>query len=467
METLSNGPAAGDAKSCHRLDPFPKIYWISETKPGRRNPTRRRNRREPAQQGSAGASGLRTSRSASPPRITWWTGPFLLLVTIWATSVFTGAQGEIRQLIETGRLLEAREMVQQKLGADPSSSEWLYWKAAIAFASGDLSEAERTLQQVVGSQAASGPHLLLLGEIHDRKRQWKAAAGAYRRALAFPHGTDLLVRLARSEYRTGNLGAVIETLQPLAESPEATGEAHFLLALSHGRQGDLEQSVAHLSKAVEKQPDVPAYRFQYALALAESGHMESAVEELRRTLVIEPNLAMAHFYLGQMLHNLNRRDDALAALQRAERLQPGIPQLAFSLGLVYKLQGDYDNAIPKLESEIASGRDHPPAYFHLAEILFRRKQTHRSEELIKRAIALQPGKADYHLLATEIALSADRLEEAEEQVNAAVGSDPNSGRAHYLRGRVLQAMGRDQEAESAFELSRKLMDGRREGAPAP
>ena len=402
-----------------------------------------------------------------PPRITWWTGPFLLLATIWATSALIRGQGEIRQLIETGRLLEAKNLVRQKLAGDPSSSQWLYWKAAIAFASGDLAEAERTLQRVVGSQTASGPHLLLLGEIHDRNQQWKEAAGAYRRALAFPHGFDLLIRLARSEYRAGNPPAVIETLQPLAESPEATGEAHFLLALSHGRQGDLERSVTHLSKAVEKQPDVSAYRFQYALALAESGQMEPAVEELRRTLVLEPNLAMAHFYLGQIRHNMNLREDALAALQRAERLQPGIPQLAFSLGLLYKLQGDYDQAILKLESEIASGSDHPPAHFHLAEILFRRDQTRRSGELIKRAIALQPRTADYHLLATEIALSADRLEEAEEQVEAAVASDPNSGRAHYLRGRVLQAMGRDQEAGSAFELSRRLMDGRREGAPAP
>ena len=157
----------------------------------------------------------------------------------------------------------------------------------------------------------------------------------------------------------------------------------------------------------------------------------------------------------------------MAALQRAERLQPGIPHLAFSLGLLYKLQGDFDEAIQKFEKEIAAGSDHPPAHFHLAEILFRRNQTRRSEELIKRAIALQPGTADYHLLATEIALSAERLEEAEEQIKAAVGSDPNSGRAHYLRGRVLQAMGRNQEAGSAFDLSRQLMDGRREGSPAP
>jgi len=389
------------------------------------------------------------------------------LIAVGANPALVRGQGEIRQLIETGRLLEAKELVRQKLAEDPSSSAWLYWRAAIAFASGDLADAERTLKQVVGSQAASGPHLLLLGEIHDRKRQWEEAAGAYRRALAFPHGSDLLIRLARSEYRAGNPPAVIETLQPLAASPEATGEAHFLLALSHGRQGDLEQSVAHLSKAVEKQPDLASYRFQYALSLAESGQLERAVEELRRTLVLDPNLAMAHFYLGQILHNMNLRDDALAALQRAERLQPGIPQLAFSLGLLYKLQGDYDQAIRKLESEIASGSDHPPAHFHLAEILFRRNRIRRSGELIKRAIALQSGMAGYHLLATEIALAGSRLEEAEEQIRAALGSDPNSGRAHYLRGRVLQAMGRTQEAASAFELSRKLMDGRREGAPAP
>ncbi len=430
-------------------------------------PTRKGNCREPAERGSGRASRLQPSRLVLPPRITRGTVPFLLLITICATPALLRGQGEIRQLVETGRLLEAKELVRQRLEEDSSSSEWLYWRAAIAFASGDLDEAEGTLQQVVRNQAASGAHWLLLGEIHDRKQQWKEASGAYRRALAFSHGSDLLIRLARSEFRAGNPPAVIEILQPLVASPRATGEAHFLLALSHGRRGDLEQSVAHLSKAVEKQPDAASYRFQYALALGENGQLERAVKELRRTLVLEPDLAMAHFFLGQILHNQNRRDDALAALQRAERLQPGIPQLAFSLGLLYKLQGDYDQAIMKLESEIASGSDHPPAHFHLAEILFRRNQIRRSQELIKRAIALQPGMAGYHLLATEIALAADQLGEAEEQVRAAIGSDPNSGRAHYLRGRVLQAMGRSQEAGSAFELSRKLMDGRREGAPAP
>ena len=423
-----------------------------------RNLTKRQNRQQSAQ---------RRIDGTWPPRFTPFTCSFFLWVTIWAASAPIYGQGEIRSLIESGRLLEAAQLVQQKLGENPSSPDWLYWKAAVALSEGDTGEAERTLQQVVRNQAASAPHFLLLGEIYDRRQQWKEAAGAYRRALAFPHGSDLLIRLSRSEFRAGNLPAVIETLRPLSESPEASGEVHFLLALSHGRRGDVELSVERLSKAVEQQPDIATYHFQYALALAESGKLKNAVKELRRTLELEPNQAMAHFYLGQMLHNMNRRDDALAALERAERLEPRIPQLAFSLGLLYKLQGDYDKAIMKLEAEIAAGTNHPPAHFHLAEILFRRNETRRSEELIKRAIALQPGMADYHLLATEIALSADRLEEAEKQVQAAIGSDPNSGQAHYLRGRVLQAMGRHQEAGSAFERSRRLMDGRREGSPAP
>ena len=199
--------------------------------------------------------------------------------------------------------MEAAQLVQQKLEENPSSPDWLYWKAAVALSGGDTGEAERTLQQVVRNQAASAPHFLLLGEIYDRKQQWKQAAGAYRRALVFPHGSDLLIRLARSEFRAGNPVAVIETLRSLAESPEATGEVHFLLALSHGRRGDLEQAVAHLSEAVEKQPDVSTYHFQYALALAERGQLEHAVKEFRRTLELEPNLAMAHFYLGQILNN--------------------------------------------------------------------------------------------------------------------------------------------------------------------
>ena len=117
-----------------------------------------------------------------------------------------------------------------------------------------------------------------------------------------------------------NPTAVIEALQPLAESPEATGEAHFCWR-SPMASGKLD-SPALTCRRRSKNAGRRHLSFPIGARLGENGDLERAVKELRGTLALEPNLPWLTLP-GADPAQLNLRDDALAALERRTGCNPG------------------------------------------------------------------------------------------------------------------------------------------------
>ncbi len=209
------------------------------------------------------------------------------------------------------------------------------------------------------------------------------------------------------------------------EVTEHNHVAHINLGLALHRAGRSSDAAPHLSSAVAISPGsahARGIRGEVRLALERPGLAEP---DFRAALRIEPGSARWAVGLGRALLALERWTEAEEALSRALALEPGSPDLHALLGQAQSRAGRTEAARASFRRALAEERE-----------LERR--------LGRSGVALAHGQLGV-LLAT-----GGELEEALDQLDRAVALDPGKAEYHSSRGLVLQSQGREAEAMAAY-----------------
>ena len=126
-----------------------------------------------------------------------------------------------------------------------------------------------------------------LGRLYLRRRQWKDAERAFRRAL--------------------------DTDPDLAE-------AHYGLSVALPRQNFVEQGIDHALLAVGLRHEFPEAHFQLGALLSRSGWFERAIQAFEISLRMRPGFVLAHRYLSNIYYRVGRSDKAAHHREEAARL---------------------------------------------------------------------------------------------------------------------------------------------------
>lgn len=385
-------------------------------------------------------------------------GRTLFLTLIVSAGLAWGQQyARVGELIETGDLQAAQEVVERGLAAAPRHPELLYWRSVLYLKQGRTERALTILSGLETEGRALPPHRLLLGQIYESQEKWAEAAATYRDLLAQATFPRARWGLAYSEFKQRRYAAAIEALEPMA-TDSASADVIHLLGLAYFGKGDLPKAAEYLGRAVALAPDQARYHFDLGLARLQGKLLQAAARAFRRASELQPDWPQAWLYLGRSLHDLNRGDEARSAFAKAESLDPDLPLLQYHFGMLEKGRGNFESAIEHFEEELRRGSDYPPCRFHLAELLSRRGRRERARELAEQAVRLDPDNAEYRLLAARLALDENQTIIAEAHLNVALKVAPDSGPGHYLKGRLLQAQGKHDEAAAAFAEARRLSD---------
>ena len=261
--------------------------------------------------------------------------------------------------------------------------------------------------------------------------------------------------------------------------------AHRQRGIAHLQRGDPLAALAEFRAAAERDPRDAVSHDLMGIALGESGQPAAAVEAFREAIRLEPRFAPAHFHLGLALDTSGRDTEAIAAYQEALYLEPALTSARYGLGLVLARLGDREGAIRLLRDVAAKLPESASAHHDLAVNLWARYRSStwlrrtsdldEAEEELRKAIALEPGRAESHLtlgqllarrqrlddavssLRRALALSGDDpayaydlglalrltgdLDEAEAQLRAALAGDPGNGEARRALGLILRQKG--------------------------
>jgi tetratricopeptide (TPR) repeat protein len=318
------------------------------------------------------------------------------------------------------RTAAAHERLDGVIARAPVYTPALVTKAHWLAAENKLDEALELAQAAVKAGPDSATAHFALATVHQRRREVPAAVTAYGEVLRLnPRVLAAQLELSRLNLATGNQNEALR----LAEDARRTDPANVATRIA-------------LVKTL--------------LSRGELARAQTEIAELQREL---PDAAVVHVLNGNLQA---RRGDAVGArrsFERAQQLEPGMLEAVGGLvGLDLEAK-QHAAAIARVDAEIARHGDRPPPELLAvaAHVYDRAGQPARSEQALKRAVALDPQfSTGYALLARQY-MRQQRLDEAKAEFEGMVKRDPTAAGPRTMVGMILEAQNRQEEAKRWYE----------------
>jgi TolB-like protein/cytochrome c-type biogenesis protein CcmH/NrfG len=184
-----------------------------------------------------------------------------------------------------------------------------------------------------------------------------------------------------------------------------------------------------------------------------------------KALALDPHDPFCHYAVGLVRRMQRRFDDAISELEASIRLNPNAHLTHTTLGITKVLAGRGEEALSHFADAIRLSPRDPLLFighFGVGWAEFLRAHDAQAVEMLRKALALNPGYTPAHLFLTAAYAMQDRLEEAREALAAYLRTNPTANTITLLRANA-------QSTHPAYMAQReRLYEGmRRAGLPAP
>lgn len=327
--------------------------------------------------------------------------------------------GVAKAKIQLNRTKEAKEQLAALRAAQPTSSKAALWNGRLLSSLGDYDVAEKEFDAAVKLAPVTRIEAI---DAYVGYAAWLAERGKAKEAEA---------KLAEAKAK-------------LPTSPRldrAFGEISVA-------QGKFEEGIAHYQAALARNANDSATRFLLGAAYRKMGNAAAATAELDKVYATDkdyPGLALERGLLFEMSGNVQKAlDEFKGALAKA----PNDADLQLRVAAAYVTIGKADDAIPMLEKVM---RDRPQSaetyhYMGRAHLLKGGTSVAESMRFLRRAVELDPNRAEYHVYVAWAAseLVPKNLALAEESSEKALAIDKLNGDAYWQR--------------AVWELAKGLLD---------
>jgi tetratricopeptide (TPR) repeat protein len=227
--------------------------------------------------------------------------------------------------------------------------------------------------------------------------------------------------------------------------------AHFLAARLAHHEGEHRRSVESLQLALISDPEDAYLITSLAEEYARLGDMDHAERELRRVIERAPNYHPAHLLMSRVLLETKRYTRARVHLKRAMRLRPRDPDAYLVLTQLELELDRRDEAERAVEALAHAVPGEILGYKRLGIALAERGDLLRSERLLRKALAADPGDFELWASLAQALEQAGRLPDAADAYQRAIEREPDNQEALLQAGRLMLKMGVPGEAKAYFD----------------
>ena len=204
---------------------------------------------------------------------------------------------------------------------------------------------------------------------------------------------------------------------------------------------DLRKAAAICDKTLQQAPQMPRAHFLAGLIALESGNRETAEHAFESTVRSNKMHAAAWARLAELYFTSGRAGMAQSALHNAVHAQRGNPATMDLIGTVFRLAGNLQASREWHQKAVDADRDrHVPYLIHLANAHIYSGDQELALEVLREAIAVDPGNGQLHWLLSR-AGTADTHDHVAE-MQALLGDDPRDNSfLNYAIGKELEDLG--------------------------
>lgn len=292
----------------------------------------------------------------------------------------------------------------------------------------------------------------------------------------FPDSVDAKVLLSRVQYRHGNVAEAQKLWERVLQQDPNRADVHQTMGSFAMGKGQYEQAIAHYRKALAIEPQTPGLRADIARGLMGLGQHEEAIRELQQDIKLSPNPSFSYFLLGQEYLQLNEYDKAKESYKQAIALQPTLTNAYYGLFTVCTRLKLRDKAkehlatFKKLKAEdmkvlkdrndafndlVHMRRGAAETFMRTGHIYQARGDSARAEQLLVRAVALDPQNAVCHLTHGAIAAQRKHFADAERAFRKVISLAPAGGRGYCALAHLYLQLG--QKPQEARQLAARAV----------
>ncbi|UCG58270.1 MAG: tetratricopeptide repeat protein [Phycisphaerales bacterium] len=259
--------------------------------------------------------------------------------------------------------------------------------------------------------------------------------------------------------------------EALARNPNRA-DVYDKLATLAFETDEFEKAISLWRKGLEIDPNIPGVHNRIARSLTRLARYEEAIAEAEAELEISPNSALSYFLLGRAHQQLQEHDKAKQEYKKVIELEPNYTRAYYGLFNVcnrlkqreearqylekFKQLDERDQALAKRQDETMT--DLNATSLSLArlcagahELYGQTKNVQRMEELLQRALALQPDSILYLEKLVSLYGLTNQLPEALSVCERIKEIDPNNTACYLNIGKFSMSLKRFDEAERAFQ----------------
>jgi predicted Zn-dependent protease len=247
----------------------------------------------------------------------------------------------------------------------------------------------------------------------------------------------------------GGSGSPMPSPQPVAQPGSTDGEAGRRL-LAQGRPAD---AIPLLERATADDPANAEYQHLLGRAQWDTGNHEAAVRSYGEAARLGPEAYGVGY--AQALEAVGQLDAAAGALESVLAARPGSRAAEEGLGRIYYRRGEYDKALPLLESLAGQTRD-PVVLQQLAYAAERAGDRERAISTYRDVLAAEPRADVARGLLAESLLAAGRKDDAIDVLQEGLQRSPEAPLLQRGLGKALEQTGRAAEAAAAYREYARL-----------
>lgn len=276
------------------------------------------------------------------------------------------------------------------------------------------------LAQGISDSSLPGTSTEITGQIRasDRRAQLSAIVirleqqGALvEQSTADGSGNFRFSRLKRGSYTVVVKMAGFASVQQTVDL-QTVSKAHVLLELIPEESNSTSSSSVETSSIDARVPPDARKEYEKGKAAWEGRKLNQALEHLDRAVAIYASYFDAQLLRGLSFRELEKWSEAEQALMAALAVRPETSLALVELGEVYRRTKRADEAEKLLRKAIIIDSNGWQGHFTLARVFWETGRYDDSRESVARTIALNPGYADAHLLAGNVAVRRNEPDQA-------------------------------------------------------
>ncbi len=323
--------------------------------------------------------------------------------------------------------------------------------AALDAAEGSLAQAQARVATVLDKQPKDAPALLMKAILlrADRKRS-EALKIATEVAAANPS-------MPNAHFLAGQLYAELDRPEEAQEQYEQVlkldrrpAQAAIELARLHLRQRALDKALTYAQQAIGLQPQsVVAHDLLARIYLAQ-GALDKAKVEVDQIQKAFPNEAIG-YNLGALAQIAAKQPQAArASYEKALSIAPANLEALTGVVTLDAAAGRVKDAVARVDGMMARQEPSSDLLMLAARAKAAAGDSQAAEELLQRAITIDPDRLQAYGLLGQLYVQQKRLGEALDRFKEIATRNPKSIAAPTMIGMLLEAQGKGAEAEQAY-----------------